>query len=145
MSDEWMNYRPPAGFLPWPSQDVTYEHPKSENPFVRGEWAYGERNSTGTGEFSCNTTVYLEKGMEMARIAADNERFVTDQPDRSDDTLTAVRNPDGSVTIEIDEPWAGDTESGFGRTCSIELSPQQAAAFEIWLGASDPTCSKAPT
>jgi hypothetical protein len=77
----------------------------------------------------------------MARIAADDHRFVTDDTDTSD-TLTAVRNPDGSVHIEIDEPWAGDTESGFGRTCYIELSPQQAAAFEIWLGASDPTRSK---
>jgi hypothetical protein len=80
---------------------------------------------------------------EMARIAADNERFVTDNSD-IDGTLTAVRDPDGSVYIEIDQPWAGDTESGFGRTCNIELSPQQAAAFKIWLGASDPTRSKPP-
>lgn len=29
------------------------------------------------------------------------------------------------VYIEIDEPWAGDTESGFGRTAHFALSKEQ--------------------
>ena len=75
----------------------------------------------------------------MAHIAADNQRFVTDQTE-NEATLTAVRNPDGSVHIEIDEPWAGDTDSGFGRTCHIDLSPQQAAALEVWLNVGRAWC-----
>ena len=38
----------------------------------------------------------------------------------------------GKITIEIDEPWAGDTETGIGRTCSIGLSLDKAEELANW-------------
>jgi hypothetical protein len=43
----------------------------------------------------------------------------------ADDSIEVYRYGD-TVTIEIDEPWAGSTETGFGQTCSIGLSLEEA-------------------
>ena len=40
---------------------------------------------------------------------------------------------DDSLRINIDNPWAGDSISGFGRSCSIEIDAEDAAAFCDWL------------
>ena len=41
--------------------------------------------------------------------------------------------------IEIDNPWAGDSERGFGRTTSVRLTKEQAAllrdALDRWVRA----------
>jgi hypothetical protein len=38
-----------------------------------------------------------------------------------------------SIQIECYEPWAGDTETGFGRGGSIQLSKEQAIELASWL------------
>lgn len=39
----------------------------------------------------------------------------------SEDNITIFANRGGGVTIEIEEPWYGDSETGFGKTCSFSL------------------------
>lgn len=38
-----------------------------------------------------------------------------------------------TMHIEIEEPWAGDSIEGFGRTCSAYLNPTQAVQLLNWL------------
>lgn len=44
----------------------------------------------------------------------------------------AVADSNG-ITITIEEPFAGDTETGFGRSCSIRLSLECAITLSEWL------------
>lgn len=47
-------------------------------------------------------------------------------------TLDVSRYKD-EMNIAIDEPWAGDTESGFGRNSSLTLSKAQALELAQWI------------
>jgi hypothetical protein len=38
-----------------------------------------------------------------------------------------------TITLEIDEPWAGSTETGFGQTCTMSISLDDARALAAWL------------
>lgn len=49
------------------------------------------------------------------------------------DNLTADVDYGGMIAIEIEEPWAGDTETGFGRSGSIRLNKAQAIELAEWL------------
>ncbi len=40
---------------------------------------------------------------------------------------------DGGLNIEIRNDWAGDSETGFGRDTSVELSPQEFEALSLWI------------
>lgn len=37
------------------------------------------------------------------------------------------------LSVRIENPWAGDTETGFGRTCNIELDLDRARQLRDWL------------
>lgn len=37
--------------------------------------------------------------------------------------------------VEIDNPWSGSTETGFGQTASMAISKTDAAALGAWLTA----------
>ena len=39
----------------------------------------------------------------------------------------------GGVTITVEEPWAGDSETGFGADCSVRMSYEDARRFGQWL------------
>jgi hypothetical protein len=39
----------------------------------------------------------------------------------------------GSVTIRVENDWAGDTETGFGQSTSISLHAQDARKLAHWL------------
>jgi hypothetical protein len=39
----------------------------------------------------------------------------------------------GGITITCEEPWAGDSETGFGRACSIRLDFETARKLGQWL------------
>ena len=39
----------------------------------------------------------------------------------------------GLINIAIDNPWMGDTESGFGATTRFDLSTEQAIKLADWL------------
>jgi hypothetical protein len=58
--------------------------------------------------------------------------FKTGDADGGSDEIEIVARNDG-VTVTVEEPWAGDTETGFGRSCSIRLSPADAAELGEWL------------
>jgi hypothetical protein len=48
------------------------------------------------------------------------------------DTLEAwARN--GTLYLSIENPWAGDTESGFGATTAVSLSKDDAVKFANWI------------
>lgn len=60
------------------------------------------------------------------------QHFQINEADLGQDELSAVID-DGGMTVSIEEPWAGDTETGFGRNCSIYLEPKTAREFALWI------------
>lgn len=50
----------------------------------------------------------------------------------SEDSLEVTAYGDG-FTISVDNPWAGDTESGFGASCSVRLNTENARELAEWL------------
>lgn len=44
-----------------------------------------------------------------------------------------LRFNNNSAWIEIEEPWAGDFEYGFGRGCSFTISKDQARSLAVAL------------
>lgn len=50
------------------------------------------------------------------------------------DELEIARNDDGFY-IEIDAPWAGSTEEGFGQTLGVQLTDAQMAELILWAKA----------
>jgi hypothetical protein len=49
------------------------------------------------------------------------------------DSIEFQANREGDFDIEIDEPWAGDSETGFGSTARVSLNRTQALALRDWL------------
>jgi len=64
--------------------------------------------------------------------AAMSQLFQINCADNGYDALEAISLRDG-ITISIENPWAGSTDTGFGYTCSIRISPKQAEEFGRWL------------
>lgn len=52
--------------------------------------------------------------------------------DRGCDSIEATLHRT-SITLEIEEPWAGCTETGFGQSCTITLNAAEARALAAWL------------
>jgi hypothetical protein len=65
--------------------------------------------------------------------ASDDRHFYLEANDNGD-SVTIDRLSDGRFTIEIEEPWAGDSETGFGRTCSVAVSREQLMEMHAWIG-----------
>lgn len=51
----------------------------------------------------------------------------------ADDFIVVQVERDGKLYVAVDEPWAGDTETGFGRRCSIDLSAEDARKLRDFL------------
>lgn len=49
------------------------------------------------------------------------------------DNLKASVDYQGLISIEVEEPWAGDTEAGFGRSGAIRLTREKALLLACWL------------
>ncbi len=62
----------------------------------------------------------------------DEKPFRIDQPSFAGNSIEAYCYGN-IVTIEIDEPWAGSTETGFGQTCSLGLSLDEAEQFANYI------------
>lgn len=45
----------------------------------------------------------------------------------TDDRLELWQLSKDELTVSVDNPWAGSTETGFGYTCTISVSREQAA------------------
>ena len=63
-----------------------------------------------------------------ATIAEDDRPFLNG----SENTLEAYVR-DGRVHLSIDNPWAGDSETGFGQTTHMSMSLPIAVQFLDWL------------
>lgn len=48
------------------------------------------------------------------------------------DNLT-VDERNGHFNVTVEEPWAGDTETGFGQETSVSLDAEQAKALADWI------------
>jgi len=63
--------------------------------------------------------------MKLSRTLIKDEVLTIEQ---NGDTIELYWRND-QMHIEIDLPWAGDTETGFGQTCSIMLDHAQVKAI----------------
>lgn len=50
-----------------------------------------------------------------------------------DKTLEVMHLQDGRVDFEIDSPWYGDSQSGYGATLNIAISKEDAQALRDFL------------
>ena len=66
-------------------------------------------------------------------VVQDEMRIVIETESGVGDEIQFTKMPDGGLDIEIEEPWAGCTETGFGATASITLSREQADALLKFL------------
>ncbi len=53
-------------------------------------------------------------------------RWTWEDPEGVSDTAAFVLHDDGSLFIELDSPWQGDTESGFGAKMSMRIPAPEA-------------------
>ena len=58
--------------------------------------------------------------------------FKIGDADLGNDMLEATAYGD-AITVTIEEPWAGDTETGFGRSCSLRIGKNSARELANWL------------
>lgn len=58
--------------------------------------------------------------------------FLSGDADYGSDRLEAYCRG-GRMTVEIESPWMGDSETGFGRSCSIGLSLDGAESLARWM------------
>jgi hypothetical protein len=69
----------------------------------------------------------------MTDVVQDDSRLVITPDIGNGDEVQFTKSREGGLHIEIDEPWAGSTETGFGATTSIYLKPEYLAALIAWL------------
>jgi hypothetical protein len=58
--------------------------------------------------------------------------FAFEETRLSGDNLEATAHGD-AITINVGNPWAGSTETGFGYTCSVNLTADAAEGLAAWL------------
>lgn len=61
------------------------------------------------------------------------EELVIEEKNGAGDNLRANIDYGGLIALEIEEPWAGDTETGFGRSGAIRLTREKALLLAGWL------------
>ena len=67
-------------------------------------------------------------------IVQDETRWILTD-DSCSNTMEFVWHDDGSLSVEIDNPWWGSTETGFGATLSMTIPPAQVPSFMAWVAA----------
>lgn len=70
---------------------------------------------------------------EPVEINEDEHRLLIEMGGAGD-TVQFTKSKEGGLHIEIDEPWAGSTETGFGATTSIYLTPDVLKRLWGWMG-----------
>jgi hypothetical protein len=86
----------------------------------------GAGMAIGVGE-ACSWCGMKENGMNVI------EDLKLEEPGSAGHTLRAYVDYEGFVAIENDEPWAGDSEVGFGRSAAIRLTREQVINLAAWL------------
>lgn len=64
---------------------------------------------------------------------ADDKHWLFKDWNQSDDNVEFDAWSNGRIRISVENPWAGDSECGFGQTCSVILPPDVARALAEWL------------
>lgn len=64
-------------------------------------------------------------------VNKDDKRIVIETGFIGDELIVAIS--DDQLRISIAEPWAGDTETGFGQSAGTYLSPDEAIELGHWL------------
>lgn len=66
-------------------------------------------------------------------VKIDGSEFTADGQFSTDDTLevTAIRS--GGLNFKINEPWAGDSQTGFGKTCEIAVDRETACRLKAFI------------
>ena len=70
-------------------------------------------------------------------VVNDASRMVITPPTGVGDEIQVTKLPGGGLDIEIAEPWAGSTETGFGATTSVSLTPDLARQLIAWLNTNE--------
>ncbi len=71
---------------------------------------------------------------EECKILRNDERGIIQIDDIGDCLGNNVEGSvNGGIVLEIDNPWAGSSETGFGQSCRISLTPETAKALGEWL------------
>ena len=61
------------------------------------------------------------------------KNFQAERDDTLGDNISVTMSGNDEVSIYIQNPWAGDTETGFGQTCNIRLLKGDAIALGHFL------------
>lgn len=67
------------------------------------------------------------------KIIQDENRLVIEISGGVGDEIQFTKTQGGGLAIEIEEPWAGCTETGFGATTSITLKKEVLETLINWL------------
>jgi hypothetical protein len=59
--------------------------------------------------------------------------FAYEAPDTAGDNMTVLSRDGSLFDFEIEEPWAGCTETGFGERCDLSLPREEAVALARWI------------
>jgi len=73
-------------------------------------------------------------------VKKDDKRIVIETGFIGDELIVAIS--DEQLRISIAEPWAGDTETGFGQSAGTYLSPEEAIDLGSWLMAAGKVIGK---
>jgi hypothetical protein len=70
----------------------------------------------------------------MAEICSyDEDRFYAENGTVGDNFTATGYGKRGDIALRVEEPWAGDTETGFGRVCGFTITKNQAIDLAHWL------------
>lgn len=65
---------------------------------------------------------------------SDNRHFHLDVDTGNGDSFQISTIDGNQFTFEIEEPWAGSTETGFGATCRATIGIEQLKEIYDWIG-----------
>lgn len=75
----------------------------------------------------------MKKTKPVEGLVFDEARMVYTVQNGVGDEIEICKAENGGLWIEIDEPWAGSTETGFGATTRVNLPPQIVEFLRDWL------------
>lgn len=69
----------------------------------------------------------------MSEIVESDKNLIITVDCGNGDEIHFRKTSDGDLYIEIDEPWRGSTETGFGATCEVTICKDDVARLIEWL------------
>lgn len=75
----------------------------------------------------------MNRKKDIDGLVYDETRMVYTLPNGVGDEMQVTKTENGGLYIEIDEPWAGSTETGFGATTRVRIPPQLVRFLREWM------------